>query len=71
MNKKLLYGALAGIFSVGMLTACGDIMEEDEGVPMDGGEDEGDMEEDPGAEDEGGIEEDPGAEDEDDGMDDF
>ncbi|WP_193550777.1 hypothetical protein [Salicibibacter kimchii] len=53
MNKKLLYGAFSGIFSVGMLAACGD-MEEDEGVPMDGDADEGGMEEDPGAEDRDG-----------------
>ncbi|MBB6448091.1 hypothetical protein HNR44_000040 [Geomicrobium halophilum] len=52
MNKKLLYGALSAIFSVGMLAACGD-MEEDQDAPA-GSEDESGMEEDSGAEDEEG-----------------
>ena len=42
MSKKLLYSMMAGIFSVGMLAACGDggTDEMDPGDPVDPGGDE-------------------------------
>ncbi|SDJ11396.1 hypothetical protein [Natribacillus halophilus] len=38
MNKKLLYGALSGIFAVGMLAACNGEMEDGDDGMDDGGE---------------------------------
>ncbi|GAK10058.1 hypothetical protein [Geomicrobium sp. JCM 19038] len=75
MNKKLLYGALSGVFAVGMLAACGDDTEDPAGEPgddMNGGDEM--APEDDGMEDDGmddGMEDD-GLEDdlEDDGMED-
>ncbi|WP_198520785.1 hypothetical protein [Alteribacter populi] len=45
MRKKVLLSMLAGVLSVGVLAACGDV--EDDGFEEDPGfEDEGDMDED-------------------------
>ncbi|EZH64965.1 hypothetical protein DH09_20900 [Bacillaceae bacterium JMAK1] len=79
MNKKLLYGALSGVFAVGMLAACGDDAEDPAGEPgddMNGGDEMAPEDDgmDDGMEDDGmddGMEDD-GLEDdlEDDGMED-
>ncbi|WP_201745409.1 hypothetical protein [Alteribacter lacisalsi] len=46
MSKKLLYGVLAGLMSVGVLAACGDVddpdMDTDNEMEMEEG-DEGEM----------------------------